>query len=73
MADFLARTRHHFDQEAQIGRGIVAAGLLNQIATKGNAGHVWLRKDWGIKTPAVYRESCRLASDETRNGSQTAQ
>jgi hypothetical protein len=51
MADFLARTRYHFDQEAQIGRGIVAAGLLNQIATQGNAGHVWLRTDWGMKNP----------------------
>jgi len=47
VADFLARTRHHFDQEAQIGRGTVAAGLLNQIATQGNAGHVRLRRKGG--------------------------
>nr|GFD57453.1 hypothetical protein [Tanacetum cinerariifolium] len=44
VADFLARTRHHFDKEAQIGRSVVAAGLLNQIATQGNAGHGELRR-----------------------------
>ncbi|GAB0074794.1 hypothetical protein TOC8171_01910 [Pseudomonas syringae] len=33
VADFLASARHHFDQEAQIGRGVVAAGLLDQVTT----------------------------------------
>ncbi len=32
---------------------VVAAGLLNQIATQGNAGHVRLRKMGGLKTRAV--------------------
>jgi len=43
VADFLASTRHHFDKEAQIGRRVVTAGLLDQIATQGNAGHGRLR------------------------------
>ena len=47
VADFLASTRHHFDKEAQIGRRVVAAGLLDQIATQGNAGHGRLRRMGG--------------------------
>ncbi|MNY37801.1 hypothetical protein D3C86_1723860 [compost metagenome] len=53
VVDLLAGTRHHFDQEAQIGRSVVAAGLLNQIATQGNAGHGRLRWNGGLKTRAV--------------------
>lgn len=51
MADFLAGTRHDLDEEAQVGRGVVAAGLLDQIAAQGNAGHGWLRRE--EKTRAV--------------------
>ncbi len=43
VADLLARTRHYFNQKAQIGRGVVGAGLLDQITTQGNAGHGELR------------------------------
>ncbi|MCY1312696.1 hypothetical protein D9M70_631400 [compost metagenome] len=43
MADFLAGARHHLDEEAQVGRSVVTAGLLDQIATQGYAGHERLR------------------------------
>ncbi|MDT4882805.1 hypothetical protein FQZ97_1187900 [compost metagenome] len=43
MADFLAGARYYLDEEAQVGRGIVAAGLLDQIAAQGNTGHGRLR------------------------------
>ncbi|MND67602.1 hypothetical protein D3C80_590220 [compost metagenome] len=39
MADLLARARDDLDEEAQIGRRVVASGLLDQVATQGNAGH----------------------------------
>jgi hypothetical protein len=58
VADFLARTRHHFDKEAQIGRSVIAAGLLNQIATQGNAGHGELRWNGGLK-PAQFTGSLK--------------
>ena len=44
MADFLACTRHHFDQEAQIGRGVLTTGLLDEVTAQGNAGHEGLRE-----------------------------
>ncbi|MCY1534343.1 hypothetical protein D9M68_697120 [compost metagenome] len=44
MADGLAGPCHHFDKEAQIGGSVVATGLLDQIATQGNAGHGRLRE-----------------------------
>ena len=54
VADLFASTRHHFDEETQISRRVVAAGLLDQIATQGNAGHVRLRtRGRGRKTRAV--------------------
>ena len=34
----------HFNKETQIGRGVVATGLLDQVAAEGNAGHGWLRE-----------------------------
>ncbi|MNT86846.1 hypothetical protein D3C72_2271850 [compost metagenome] len=46
MADLLAGARHHLDEEAQVGRSVVAASLFDQVATEGNAGHGRLRR-WG--------------------------
>jgi hypothetical protein len=51
MADRLAGPRHDFDKEAQVGRGVMAASLLDQVAAQGDAGHGRLRK--GEKTRAV--------------------
>ncbi|MNE63131.1 hypothetical protein D3C80_1584620 [compost metagenome] len=51
MADGLAGPRHHFDKETQIGGSVMAAGLFDQIAAQGNAGHGWLRE--GKKSCAV--------------------
>src|SRR3989338_4409218 len=54
MADFLARARHHFDKEPQVGRGVIAAGLLDQVAAEGNAGHGRLRRN---RNPAQFSAS----------------
>ncbi len=51
MADRLAGPRHDFDKETQVGRGVVAASLLDQVAAQGDAGHGRLRK--GEKSRAV--------------------
>ena len=51
MTDRLAGPCHDFDKETQVGRGIVAASLLDQVAAQGDAGHGRLRK--GKKSRAV--------------------
>ncbi|MNP40609.1 hypothetical protein D3C76_1342610 [compost metagenome] len=43
VADFLARAGHHFHEVTQVGRGVVTAGLLDQVAAQGNTGHGRLR------------------------------